>query len=78
MLRKIILATSAAAALGAVALAPTSASAWGFHGGYGYWGHGAWFGPRVVFTEPYYGGCNVREWVQTPSGPQLRWVNRCY
>ena len=33
MIRKSILALTAVAALGAVALAPTSASAWGFKGG---------------------------------------------
>jgi hypothetical protein len=79
MLRKTILAITAAAALGVTALAPTSASAWGWHGyghGYGY-GHG-WYGPRVVFGGPGYGGCMVREWVPTPGGPVLRWVNRCY
>jgi hypothetical protein len=77
MLRKTILAITAAAALGVTALAPTSASAWGWHGyGHGYW-HG-WYGPRVVFGGPGYGGCMVREWVPTPGGPVLRWVNRCY
>jgi hypothetical protein len=77
MLRKIILAVTAAAALGAAALAPTSASAWGYHPyWHGYW-HG-WYGPRVVFGGPGYGGCTVREWVPTPGGPVLRWVNRCY
>jgi|HubBroStandDraft_6_1064221.scaffolds.fasta_scaffold4078162_1 hypothetical protein len=74
MLRKTILAISAAAALGAAALAPTSASAWGYHP---YW-HGGWYGPRVVFGGPAYGGCMVREWVPTPGGPVLSWVNRCY
>jgi hypothetical protein len=77
MLRKIILAVTAAAALGATALAPSSASAWGFHP---YW-HGyyhGWYGPRVVFAGPGYDGCMVRTWVQTPGGPMLRWVNRCY
>jgi hypothetical protein len=77
MLRKIILATAAAAALGAAALAPTSASAWGFHPWGGYW-HGGFYGPRIVVTGPVYDGCMVRTWVQTPAGPQLRWVNRCY
>jgi hypothetical protein len=78
MFRKIILAATAAAALGAVALAPTSAAAWGFHP---YWGggwHGGWYGPRIVVGGPVYDGCSYRTWVQTPFGPQLRWVNRCY
>ena len=34
MFRKISIALAAAAALGTTALAPTSASAWGFHGGW--------------------------------------------
>ena len=53
MFRKTMFALTAAVALGAAALAPTSASAWGFHGGWGHggWGHGGW-GPRVGF----YGG----------------------
>jgi hypothetical protein len=76
MLRKIILAVTAAAALSATALAPTSASAWGFHPWHGYY-HG-WYGPRVVFSGPAYGTCMVREWVPTSGGPVLRWVNRCY
>ena len=74
MFRKMILAVTAAAALGAAALAPTSASAWGYHP---YW-HGGGYGPHIVFGGPGYGGCMVREWVPTPVGPQLRWVNRCY
>jgi hypothetical protein len=42
MIRKSILALTGIAALSAVALAPTSASAWGFKGGWGHhgWGHG--------------------------------------
>ena len=39
MVRKTLFALTAAVALGAAALAPTSASAWGSHGG---WGHGGW------------------------------------
>ena len=79
MLRKTILAITAAAALGGAALAPTSASAWGWHPG---WHPGFW-GPRIVFggpvyAGPVYGGCMVRTWVPTPYGPRLRWVNRCY
>jgi hypothetical protein len=78
MLRKTILALTAAAALGATALAPTSASAWGWHGGWYGW-HGGWHGPAFrVYAGPVYGGCMVRTWVATPYGPALRWVNRCY
>jgi hypothetical protein len=82
MLRKTILALVAGAALGAAALAPTSASAaWGgWHGGWGGW-HGGWYGGpivRVYGGGPVYGGCTVRRWVYTPYGPALRWVNVCY
>jgi len=50
MFRKLTFALLATAALGAAALAPTSASAWGhgggFHGGYGFHGgfHGGYGG----------------------------------
>jgi Spy/CpxP family protein refolding chaperone len=45
MIRKTLLALSAAVALGALAFAPTAASAkgfhhHGFHGGFGFWGPG--------------------------------------
>ena len=81
MLRKLSLVAIAAASLGAAALAPTSASAWGgWHGGW----HG-WGGPRVVVGGPaYYGGgyaysgCYVRRLVATPWGPRWRLVIRCY
>jgi hypothetical protein len=79
MLRKLSLVAIAAAALGAAALAPTSASAWGgWHGGFHHWGFG---GPRVVIGGGYgygYGGCYVRRLVPTPWGAQWRTVNRCY
>jgi len=84
MLRKLSLVAVAAASLGAAALAPTSASAWGgWHGG---WHHG-WGGPRffvgggpVYYGYGYegYGGCYVRRLVPTPWGPRWRLVNRCY
>ena len=80
MFRKLSLVAIAAAALGAAALAPTSASAWdGGHGGWHRWG-----GPRVVIGGPAYfgghayGGCYVRRLVPTPWGPRGRLVNRCY
>jgi hypothetical protein len=82
MLRKLSLVAIAAASLGAAALAPTSASAWGYgyHGG---WHRGFW-GPRFVVGGPVYyggygyGGCYVRRLVPTPWGPRWRLVNRCY
>jgi hypothetical protein len=83
MLRKIGLVVIAAASLGAAALAPTSASAWGggWHGGG--W-HGGWGGPRLLVGGPAYvggygyGGCYVRRLVPTPWGPRWRLINRCY
>ena len=87
MLRKLSLVAVAAASLGAAALSPTSASAWGggWHHG---WHHGGWGwgGPRIVVGGPAYygggyaygGGCYVRRLVPTPWGPRWRLVNRCY
>ena len=86
MLRKLSLVAVAAASLGAAALVPTSASAWGgWHGGWrgGGWHHGwGWGGPRFYVGGPAYsygyGGCYVRQLVPTPWGPRWRLVNRCY
>jgi hypothetical protein len=83
MFRKLSLVAVAAASLGAAALAPTSASAWGggWHGGWHEGWHRGWVGPRVVVGAPAiygYGGCYVRELVPTPWGPRWRLVNRCY
>ena len=81
MLRKLSLVAVAAASLGAAALAPTSASAWGGHGWHhGRGHHGGWGGPRFVVGGPAYayGGCYVRRLVPTPWGPRWRLVNRCY
>jgi hypothetical protein len=48
MIRKTLLGLTAIAALGAAALAPTSASAWGFkHHGWGHHGFG-FYGPGYV------------------------------
>jgi len=56
MIRKSILGLAAIAALGAAALAPTSASAFGFKGGWGHhgWGHGGFgfYGPGYVTYAP--------------------------
>ena len=50
MIRKTLLGLTAIAALGAAALAPTSASAWGFkHHGWGHHGYGfGFYGPGYV------------------------------
>ena len=83
MLRKLSLVAVAAASLGAAALAPTSASAWGgWHMVAGIIGWG-WGGPRVVVGGPPITAaamaaamCGV--WLATPWGPRWRLVNRCY
>jgi hypothetical protein len=60
----------------------------GWHGGGWHGGgwHGGWGGgsadPRVIVGVPndFYGGydgCLIRRLVETPVGPQLRWVNVC-
>ncbi len=89
MFRKLSLALVAAVSLGAAALAPTSASAWGgWHSGWhGGWYHG-WGAPRIFVGGPLYyggygydggyGGCYVRRLVPTPFGPRWRLINRCY
>ncbi len=73
MYRKTILAFTAAALVGGAALVPGAASAkpFGFHHG----GHGFGFG---FVRGPFYDDCLVKEWVRTPYGPRLRWVNVCY
>jgi hypothetical protein len=79
MLRKLSIVAFAAASLGAAALAPTPASAFGGHGWHHRWG---WGGPRALVAGPgFYGygyGCYVRRLVPTPWGPRWRLVNRCY
>jgi len=83
MLRNTVLVFTALAALGAAAIAPTTASAkpkGGWHGGHhhhhvhrGYWGPRFAFAPVVAF-----GGCYVtKRWVATPFGLRLRPVRVC-
>jgi len=85
MFRKLILALGATAALGAAALAPTSASAFphGGHGwghGHGHWGHhwrGPGFGfyaPTVVVGDTCY---RIKRLVPTPRGMRWRRVTVC-
>ncbi|QOZ27887.1 hypothetical protein [Bradyrhizobium sp. CCBAU 51753] len=78
MFRKVTLALATVATLGAVALAPTAASAkpfgWGFHPHHHhYWGPG--FGIGVGFVDS---GCYVTRLVMTPYGYRYRTVNVCY
>ena len=77
MLRKVTLGLIAAASLGAAALAPSAASAHGFHGGWGHhgWGHGFGFGGIYVNTGV--SDCYQQQWVQTRHGMRLRTVNVC-
>ncbi len=78
MLRKVTLAIATAATLGAIALAPTAASAHPWGGGWGggfhhHWGHG--FGIGFVGGGD---GCYVTRPVLTPFGLRYRTVNVCY
>jgi hypothetical protein len=77
MLRKLILATAATAALATAVLAPTAASAHYWHGHY--WGHhwygGGFYGPVAYAAGPE---CYVvRRVVATPVGPRSRLVTVC-
>ena len=80
MLRKLTLGLVAAASLGAMALAPTAASAkpWGWGGGWGgyhHFGHG--FGIGYIGGGYDDIGCYVVRRVATPYGYRLRTVNVC-
>ena len=81
MLRKLTLGLVAAASLGAMALAPTAASAgpwgggWGWGGGFHHhhhFGHG--FGMGYIGGDD---GCYVVRRVPTPFGYRLRTINVC-
>ena len=72
MFRKITLAIAAIGALGAAALAPTSASAWGFGHHHHFRFGGIYLGPSYAYDS-----CMQKRWVDTRFGPRLRWVNVC-
>ena len=85
MLRKLVLAVAAVAAIGsATAISSTPAAAWhggGWHGGGWHGGWRGYGGPRFDGGPVYAyggGGCLVRRVVPTPWGPRWRLVNRCY
>jgi hypothetical protein len=75
MLRKFTLGLIAAASLGVVALAPGSASAHGFHHGWGYGGLG--YGGPGLYINTGISNCYQQRWVQTRHGMRLRTVNVC-
>jgi hypothetical protein len=81
MFRKMALVLAATAALGAVALSPTSASAWGYGhhwGGRGWGGFGVGLAAGIVGSAIVANTCVQRQVVATPYGPVVRWANVCY
>jgi hypothetical protein len=81
MFRKTALVLAATAALGAVALSPTSASAWGYGhhwGGRGWGGFGVGVAAGIVGGAIVANSCVQRQVVATPYGPVVNWVNVCY
>jgi hypothetical protein len=80
MFRKLSLALIAAASLGAMALAPTTASAKPWGGGWGGgWHHHHHFGPGfgIGFVGVGYDGCYRTRRVMTPFGYRFHTVNVC-
>ena len=80
MYRKLALGLVAAASVAAAALAPTGASAHGWHGHHHHGWHGhhhGWRGP-VFIAGSYGGGCYVTRRVLTKYGYRLRTFNICY
>ncbi|MGM4918205.1 hypothetical protein [Tardiphaga sp. 813_E8_N1_3] len=82
MFRKVTLGLIAAASLGAAALAPSAASAhgWhvgGWHGGWGGYGHHAFYGGPTFYVGGLTDGCLQRRVVETRRGPRVRTVNVC-
>ncbi len=74
MFRKIALGLIAAGSLGAAALAPTAASAHGFH----HWGPGWGFGyGGGLYVNTGVSNCYQERVVQTRHGMRVRVVNVC-
>jgi hypothetical protein len=74
MIRKLVLALGATAAIAAAALTPTTASAWG-HGHHRHGGLGIFIsGPTLVDAEDCY---IVKQKVLTPFGWRYRNVTMC-
>ena len=77
MFRKLALGLIAAGSLGAAAIAPTAASAGGFHyhGHHNHWGPGWGFGG--VYVNTGVSNCYQERVVQTRHGLRVRVVNVC-
>ena len=75
MFRKTMIALAATVTLGSAALAPTSASAWGFghHGFHGGFWRGGGFGIVVAPTP----SCLQYRWLDTYRGPRRVLVDVC-
>jgi hypothetical protein len=78
MFRKTFIALATTAALGAAALAPTSASAGPHHFGHGWWGPGLAAGIIGTAIAMHADRCWHREVFRTPYGWRSHWVNVCY
>jgi hypothetical protein len=81
MLRKLVLGLAAAASLGAMALAPSAASAhpWGGWGGWHGYHHFHGFHYGFIGVPVYdNGGCYATRRIMTPFGYRWRTVNVCY
>ncbi|WFU72019.1 hypothetical protein [Bradyrhizobium sp. CB2312] len=74
MFRKLALGLIAAGSLGAAALAPTAASAHGFHH---HWGPGWGFGYGGIYVNTGINNCYQERVVQTRHGLRVRVVNVC-
>jgi len=78
MFRKTAFVLATTAALGAAALAPTSASAKPFGFGHHGWGLGVGIATGLVGAAIVANSCVHREVFHTPYGWRTRWVNVCY
>jgi hypothetical protein len=77
MIRKLVLALGATAAVAAAALTPTTASAWSHnHGSWGHRWHGGYgyYGPTYIASPDCY---VVKKVVYTDFGPRVRRVTVC-
>lgn len=79
MFRKIIIAATAAVAMGTAALAPTSASAFGWHHHHHHFRHFGFFAPALIAGAAFAAeeNCYQRRLVETRHGLRRIWVNVC-